>query len=377
VIHFMGGGECASKDECDARLEQNLGSSRYWPDSVNFTAAHDDKPDGWWDSYEQSITQDWGLYGWWLLDDSNKTNPDMHGWNHVFMPYCSQDLWSGQQHNPVTPNGKGPAAADEGYVYAGHLIFRAILDALDAEGLPDADTIVLSGNSAGGMGMWLHLDWVAGRYEQAEVVGLSIAGYYTWNQAYDGPHAADPKTELPDFSEDSFEGYVELWDAFMDADCEDKQPHRWWCIVAHYALPYVSSRVYIVQAQTDRIVLQMHCRIPTNPFLWDDGIRAYIHGWHHNMSAALLHAVQAPGQHGVFSAACFRHDAFMVKSPLINGINFKQAFVQWLTAPKTGSYIYFDDCGEFCNPSCALPDIKVKRHAEVTVKWDEWDEVVW
>lgn len=392
IIHFMGGGECANTDQCDYRLTENLGSSKYWPDTVNFTAAHDDKPPSFADSWNgdgvmgpgSSITTDWSLYGWWILDDSETTNPDMHGWNHVFLPYCSQDLWSGQHENPVTPvidyhsDSKG-----DGYYFSGHLIVIAVMDALDKEGLKDATTIVVSGNSAGGMGMWLHLDWMAERYVQSEVVGLSIAGFYTWNYAYTGPNAADPKTELPDFSEESFKGYVDLWDSFMDADCTDALgKHPWWCMVSENALPYVKSRVYIVQAQTDRIVLQLHCRVPENPFLWNQEVYDYIHRWHHNMSTALLHAMEAPGRHGVFSPACFRHDAFMVKSPVIDGMNFKQGFAQWLRDPKMGTYIYLDDCGEFCNPSCQLPDIKREQHAEIrhreiTLKWDSWEHVVW
>lgn len=94
IIHFMGGGECANTDQCDYRLTevghqalstnqrmpistdclwawQNLGSSKYWPDTVNFTAAHDDKPPSFADSWNgdgvmgpgSSITTDWSLYG--------------------------------------------------------------------------------------------------------------------------------------------------------------------------------------------------------------------------------------------------------------------------------------------------------------------------
>lgn len=40
--------------------------------------------------------------------------------------------------------------------FSGHLIVAAILDRLDSKGLIGADTVVISGNSAGGMGVWLH-----------------------------------------------------------------------------------------------------------------------------------------------------------------------------------------------------------------------------
>eukprot|EP00960_Hanusia_phi_P025692 745819-Hanusia_phi.AAC.1 len=71
----------------------------------------------------------------------------------------------------------------------------------------DAELIILSGglarqpcpnpdltpgNSAGGMGVWLHVDMLAQRYKKAQVVGVSIAGYYSFAYPYTGPHAEDP-----------------------------------------------------------------------------------------------------------------------------------------------------------------------------------------
>ncbi len=45
---------------------------------------------------EQPVDVAWSKYGWWLLSDDAGLNPDMWGWNHVLVPYCSQDLHSGQ-----------------------------------------------------------------------------------------------------------------------------------------------------------------------------------------------------------------------------------------------------------------------------------------
>lgn len=126
------------------------------------------------------------------------------------------------------------------------------------------------------------------------------------------------------------------------------------------------------------------------------------------------------GQHGVFSAACFKHDDFMIKSPLIDGIDFKTAFAGWLRDSHSAAYIYMvwlthptqifnvkpthcrhphagpqsllpcsshslatnvcavqDDCGEFCNPSCALPDGAIKDTSFVSTYRGWREEVVW
>ena len=60
--------------------------------------------------------------------------------NRVFLPYCSQDLWSGQRTE----------ASDEtfGYFFSGHLIVEAVLDELIAKNdLNHATEIVVTGVS--------------------------------------------------------------------------------------------------------------------------------------------------------------------------------------------------------------------------------------
>ena len=54
-----------------------------------------------------------------------------------------------------------------------------MLDALDAShGLSDATDIVLTGESAGGIGVWPSLDALAARYTRARIVGAPIGGFY-------------------------------------------------------------------------------------------------------------------------------------------------------------------------------------------------------
>ena len=59
-----------------------------------------------------------------------------------------------------------------GVYFAGHHILRGILDTLDVRGLAKASEIVLTGNSAGGMGTFIHADWVFSRYLEPSWVPL-------------------------------------------------------------------------------------------------------------------------------------------------------------------------------------------------------------
>jgi hypothetical protein len=83
-----------------------------------------------------SVDSEWSKYGWWLLSDDNVSNPDLWGWNHVLVPYCSQDLHSGQvksvpvsstlivnQHSEIPlPSGRNTHARGG---LGGHLFRRA------------------------------------------------------------------------------------------------------------------------------------------------------------------------------------------------------------------------------------------------------------
>ena len=98
-------------------------------------------------------------------------NPDLCNWNHVHVPYCSQDLHGGQRTEPSQDSW--------GLYFAGRYIFDAIVDDLVAKhGLGDATEIILSGDSAGGIGTWYHLDRLAQRFPKARVVGAPVAGFY-------------------------------------------------------------------------------------------------------------------------------------------------------------------------------------------------------
>ena len=66
-------------------------------------------------------------------------NPALYGAHRVYLPYCTQDLWS----------GSSPSAGEWGLHFGGRLIIDAVIDALLPTGLSDATTVVLTGASAG------------------------------------------------------------------------------------------------------------------------------------------------------------------------------------------------------------------------------------
>jgi ribosome maturation protein SDO1 len=145
VIFLQGGGLCVEPEDCLQRSKSNLGSSKSW--APNYT-----------DTNNVLGTGDW--------------NP-LKDWNHVFVPYGSGDVWTGQMKEPTA----------DGLYFAGHNTVNALLDHLEnSTSFSKASFILLSGGSAGGIGAFHNADFVSSRAKvlaPAAVVKASPqAGFY-------------------------------------------------------------------------------------------------------------------------------------------------------------------------------------------------------
>lgn len=326
VIYLNGGGECDNQEACESQAQTKLGSSKYFNPSSD-------------------------AEGWFFGSDNCKHNRDFCTWNHVFNPYCSQDLHSGQKTEPN----------EWGLYFAGHWVQEAIMAELDDK-LQVATDIVVTGASAGGLGVWMMLDWVAKRYPKARVSGISVAGLYFFATYYSGPNATGPGG-MADFREAAFPNTMALWDAYVDETCAATLPEPSDCMLLNNSLPYIDSDVFVIQAQTDQVVLEGHDCFPGD-YMNDPEEKQFLEEWHQNMTVALQpiikqETVSAAGKErklGAFAAACYTHTNFTASHPFIDGENFFKPVHNWYFADKESnspeSYVLFDDCGELCNPTC-------------------------
>jgi hypothetical protein len=325
VIHLNGGGECDNEEACMAQTTSKLGSSKYFNEKENAN-------------------------GWYLASDDQNSNPDFYQWNHVFNPYCSQDLHSGQR--------KEADDSTFGLYFSGHNILVSILDDLDRyANLTHATEIILSGVSAGGLGMWMNVDYIRQRYPLAKVTGVSIAGYYFYATYYDGPDATAPGG-MADFRESAWPATYELYQAYVNKDCEKANGGGYGapsCMIANVSHPYVKSRVFAVQSQTDQVVLTGHDCWPED-YMDDEPEKEFMKEWHNNMTIALDPLMDIyDTQWGVFAAACYTHTNFNHENPKVNGLSYVDAFHNfYYSRVNTDPSIYkvSDDCGEMCNPTC-------------------------
>lgn len=126
VVFFEGGWHCYDNKSCRSRwlkLRQ-LMTSAQWPETRSVGG---------------------------ILSPDAHENPYWYNANHVFVPYCSSDSWSGTR---VKPENR------DGLRFMGSLIVRQVIDDLIPLGLGHSQgaDLLMAGSSAGGLGVMLNLD---------------------------------------------------------------------------------------------------------------------------------------------------------------------------------------------------------------------------
>ena len=329
IFELEGGGECTKFSSCVTRTFSSLGSSKYFKKSATLGFLLQDTP----------------------------SNPNIRTWNRVFLKYCSQDLWTGQVGEK--------SAKTWGYYFAGHHILDAVLTHIDRHvaSLKTAQNLILTGESAGGIGVWPNLDWLAQRYPQARTVGAPIAGYYFYARPYTGP--GHTSSYLADFTEAAWPSHFDLWQSFVDEDCASHfgaAHEQWRCILANETFPFVSASAFITEAQSDKVVLTDHDWVPgkQDP-KWSGTVKSYLSQWQHNMTSALGPSMAPTSKNGVFNPSCFIHTDFYSSGPSIKGHTYLSAFNSWYFEEQPIKLM--DDCGLLCNPTC--------KHTIGDAAWEE------
>ncbi len=201
-------------------------------------------------------------------------------WTHVYIHYCSSDLWTGAASDAATLVDTGDAGDTTDYAirFNGHDIVHAVFDELlaptrrsELATLPpaaDMQRILFAGGSAGGLGVIWNGDSVATRIRSvaptADVRLGVVAGIAMGLQgATDpwGPIAAPEAFVL------SIQGMYGLgttaadvfskakYDGFLDESCQAAHPDDgWWCADAVHVLSHqVETPFFVAQDQLDPV----------------------------------------------------------------------------------------------------------------------------
>ena len=196
ILSLQGGGECFDQATCATR-------SSTMPTLVS-TA-----------SYQANPSTAFGQGG--LLGTTPANNPDFYDASVVQVLYCSSDDWSGNKvgttYNPVDPttwNWQGRAILD-----------AVIADLTASHGLSSATEVMLTGQSAGGVGVFANANPVAKLIPSgARYVAYSDAAFPDGGQDYAATGSAPNYTSsaTPDQTAKRILG-LPLWNGTGDPSC--------------------------------------------------------------------------------------------------------------------------------------------------------------
>ena len=181
VIDLMGGGWCESLADCATRAY----GPRCWLGSSNPECLAAESPAGnGMPGVVFNETMDLAdipscLGSRWcggLMDSDPAVNPTAN-YTRVLVPYCDGGSYAGGNFTSTLVTLANGTVAP--LYFRGRLNLHAILDDLIVNhGLGDAEELVLTGNSAGGLAVYWHVDDIAARLPRTTVIGAPDSGYF-------------------------------------------------------------------------------------------------------------------------------------------------------------------------------------------------------
>jgi len=305
-IHHMGGGWCVNIDDCYARSQTNLGSSKFWGDSVDID----------------------GMGGYFSPDP--KINPTMYNWNKVFMAYCDGGSFAGF-NNSATP------IKNTNLYFRGKGILDAVIhDLMFKRNLKLGTDVVVSGCSAGGLATYLHLDhWVSELDQGSKVVGLPDSGFF---MDYQG---------TPDF-----EGYMRWGYSYfnvtsgLNADCveayKNKPAEAWKCYFAQYTSPYIRNPIFALQSRFDAWQI---------PNILGSDSAPVVNQFGRNLTVNIINNLLVNQRAGVWLDSCYHHCGGW-PGITIDGYQMADAFAEFYRTLGTSKKLWFQDETYPCNACC-------------------------
>ncbi|KAG0444724.1 hypothetical protein HPB47_013460 [Ixodes persulcatus] len=186
--------------------------------------------------------------------------------NHVLIPYCSSDAWSG------STNGKTEA----GYAFMGSLIVQEVILELLDRGLYEAKMLLLAGSSAGGAGVLLNVDRVADLLgslgSRVKVRGVADSGWFLDNEPFEPRECLEPHSCAP---LEVIKRGMKLWQGQVPERCKPTYPEdeQWRCYFGYRIYPTLRAPTFVFQWLFDEAQMTVdNVAAPSSKAQWD-----YIH----------------------------------------------------------------------------------------------------
>lgn len=303
VVYLQGGGGCRALADCTSRKRSSLGSSSKWP-----ATKKGDKS----------------------FSDGEFLNPDFYTWNHIYVPYCSGDLWTGEQTTPINPFG---GDTTETFLFQGHLILEAVAKLLQ-EAYTPLTHLLLTGTSAGGFGTFVNADYFAQQFPNAVVKANPEAGWFG-NYIYDRwPYFVagmpDPDPTHIVGSNNTWYNNISNFIPDQEKKCEaDPNANKSYCRSIPQSYKYIKTPIFVTEAASDSYQATHAAEMPvTKPF--NKTQEQFIIHFGDQLRASLIKEVMFGPKNttdGLFTPACYRHG--LPWKSHVSGITWQQALGNW------------------------------------------------
>lgn len=303
--------------------------------------------------------------GFGILSPSAVENPTWYNANHVLVPYCSSDAWSGNVSRAES-GGK--------FSFMGYRIIDEVVQELLLQGLVDAKQLLMAGSSVGGIGVIMNIDRVAEMMATAgsscKVRGISDSGWYLEKK----PDLIKCKNNAKNCNTPSqaISKGMSYWHGVVPSACANEfENEPWRCYFGHNVYRTLKSPLFIFQWLYDPTQIMVD-----NPAASSlNGVASF---GRHLLSKIMTLALDMKKSitknriSAVFLPACLAHSTLTNSDWLsikVKGYNLDRAINCWIIkdslkdatlSPNLPSAhcksTLVDNCNlPQCNPGCSAP----------------------
>eukprot|EP01084_Bolivina_argentea_P105192 188309_1 len=234
IIFIQGGGGCSDQKSCEQRTKSSKGSSNYFHPTMQ--GKHE-------------------------LSNDPSINPDFYTGHKIFCEYCTSDAWGGQRTEPSSNPDTW------GYIFGGHLVFKSLMQyASDNLNMFDAQYVLVTGNSAGGIGLFGNIDWLRnefktkGKYKNLTFKASPNSGwFFPGNTTDELNNPMMPPNDFPHWIKNTTGGIghddsmVILYDGYINPACAQGLGSNlsWQCASTHNLYKYITSPIFVMENKYD------------------------------------------------------------------------------------------------------------------------------
>ena len=213
-LYFQGGGWCYDEMDCWGRSKGGLGSSKSWKKTSSMGG---------------------------IMSADCASNPDYCNFNRVHMAYCDGNSFSGNADMPITVNG-------EKIYFRGRRIIDAVIETLTEKyNFGAAETVLLTGCSAGGLATYLHTDYVQTQMPKSvtKYGASAISGFFLMHNTVEGNPVYPTEMKYIFGLANSTNG--------VNADCiaAKAEADKWQCNFAQESYAYTKSPTFPLNSALD------------------------------------------------------------------------------------------------------------------------------